>query len=40
MKDDELPVFDWAVKEVKEKPKEEEPKTCNLDDEECLSCGS
>lgn len=37
--DEDLPVFEWANVE-KPKVEEEEVKACDLDDTECISCGS
>lgn len=37
---DELPEFDWANVARPEKPKEEEPQVCTLDDPNCEACGS
>ena len=41
--DDDLEVFDWAKdKKPKEKAEPEKPEedSCNLENGECLSCGS
>ena len=36
----ELEEFDWANAPREKKPTIETPPVCDLDDEECLSCGS